>query len=204
MILSSWTVHVRALALQAGQGVHAVGIFLLPCLAFLPAPLLPTRPPSCLQLDAVLARCEEEHEGAGLGGDGSFALDDAHAKALAALPQCRNDGGWAVVGGGWVRGWAGWVGISTRKEGAAAAFRVRRIRSTRRRRRRRCRPADQFQLLRQQLFANSDFWPSGPYCFDDEEEQQPAGGGQQGSGVPGDDGWVHYDTSNWQPPAGRR
>ncbi|KAL4432208.1 hypothetical protein ABPG77_005970 [Micractinium sp. CCAP 211/92] len=92
-------------------------------------------------LDAVLARMEEEHEAA---GDGSFIQDEANAKALEALPQCRND--------------------------------------------------DQFQLLRQQLFANSDFWPCGPYSFDDEDWGQEGGEGE-------DDGWVHYDTSNWKPPA---
>ncbi|PSC68664.1 ankyrin repeat family [Micractinium conductrix] len=91
-------------------------------------------------LDAVLARIEEEMEGQ---GDGSFAADEEHAKALAALPQCRND--------------------------------------------------EEFQLLRQQLFSNSDFWPCGPYPFDEEEHE--------GAGVVGDDGWVHYDTSNWKPPA---
>jgi hypothetical protein len=47
-------------------------------------------------------------------------------------------------------------------------------------------PADQFQLLRQQLFANSDFWPCGPYGFDDDEGQQGGGGG--GSGQLADDG----------------
>jgi hypothetical protein len=45
--------------------------------------------------------------------------------------------------------------------------------------------ADQFQLLRQQLFANSDFWPCGPYGFDDDEGQQGGGGG---SGQLADDG----------------
>lgn len=50
--------------------------------------------------------------------------------------------------------------------------------------------ADQFQLLRQQLFCNSDFWPCGPYAADEYDE-----GGYGGqSGVEGDDGWVHYDT----------
>jgi hypothetical protein len=58
-------------------------------------------------------------------------------------------------------------------------------------------PADQFQLLRQQLFCNSDFWPCGPYGFDDEEGE----GGWGGGGAGADDGWVHYDTSNWKPPA---
>ncbi|KAI7843535.1 hypothetical protein COHA_002777 [Chlorella ohadii] len=97
-------------------------------------------------LDALLARVEEEHEGL---GDGSFVQDEANAKALQALPLCRND--------------------------------------------------DQFQLLRQQLFCNSDFWPCGPYGFDEEEE----GGWTGESGAADDDGWVHYDTSNWQvkPPA---
>lgn len=97
-------------------------------------------------LDAVLARVEEEHEGK---GDGSFVQDEANAKALAALPTCRND--------------------------------------------------NQFQLLRQQLFCNSDFWPCGPYTFDDEQEE----GGQDNVGGAGADadGWVHYDTSKWKPPS---
>lgn len=95
-------------------------------------------------LDAVMARVEEEHEGQ---GDGSFVQDEANAKALEALPACRND--------------------------------------------------DQFQLLRQQLFANSDFWPCGPYGFDDDE--QAGLGGEQGTAA--DDGWVYYDNSNWKPPA---
>jgi hypothetical protein len=60
-----------------------------------------------------------------------------------------------------------------------------------------CSNDDQFQLLRQQLFCNSDFWPCGPYGFDDEEGE----GGWGGGGAGADDGWVHYDTSNWKPPA---
>ncbi|PRW32670.1 ankyrin repeat family [Chlorella sorokiniana] len=60
-----------------------------------------------------------------------------------------------------------------------------------------CRNDDQFQLLRQQLFCNSDFWPCGPYGFDEDEE---AGGWTGESGAADDDGWVHYDTSNWKPP----
>lgn len=62
-----------------------------------------------------------------------------------------------------------------------------------------CRNDDQFQLLRQQLFANSDFWPCGPYGFDDEEEAAQ-GAGAQGGGA-ASDGWTYYDTSNWKPPA---
>jgi hypothetical protein len=54
--------------------------------------------------------------------------------------------------------------------------------------------ADQYQVLRQHLFANSDFLPCGPYGFDDVEQDW----GQEGAA---DDGWVHYDTSNWKPPA---
>ena len=42
------------------------------------------------------------------------------------------------------------------------------------------------QELRQQLFLNSDFWPCGPYEFDDEAQDG--------------DGWVFYDTSAWQAP----
>ena len=49
--------------------------------------------------------------------------------------------------------------------------------------------ADQFELLRQGLFCNSEFWPCGPY----NEEAEAAG-------EDGGDGWVHYDTSNWVPP----
>ena len=52
-----------------------------------------------------------------------------------------------------------------------------------------------WQLLRQQLFSNSEFWPCGPYPMDDEAE---------GAAAVGDgDGWVHYDTSNWTPPAAK-
>jgi hypothetical protein len=58
---------------------------------------------------------------------------------------------------------------------------------------------DQFQLLRQQLFANSDFWPCGPYGFDDEEEGAQGAGAQGGAAA--SDGWTYYDTSNWKPPA---
>lgn len=47
----------------------------------------------------------------------------------------------------------------------------------------------QWQLLRQQLFSNSEFWPCGPYPYDDEQEE----------GADAGDGWVHYDTSNWKP-----
>jgi hypothetical protein len=48
-----------------------------------------------------------------------------------------------------------------------------------------------WELVRQQVFSNSEFWPCGPYPLDDEAE---AGGADDG------DGWVHYDTSNWKPP----
>lgn len=48
-----------------------------------------------------------------------------------------------------------------------------------------------WEILRQQLFCNSDFWPCGPYPLDDE-----------GYDDTGDDGWVYYDTSNWKPPGG--
>lgn len=44
-------------------------------------------------LDAVLARCVEEHEEM---GDGTFVQDEEHAKALEALPTCANDGNWPL------------------------------------------------------------------------------------------------------------
>ena len=44
-----------------------------------------------------------------------------------------------------------------------------------------------WELLRQHLFSNSEFWPCGPYPMDDE-------GGDDG------DGWVYYDNSNWVAP----
>ena len=56
-------------------------------------------------------------------------------------------------------------------------------------------PADQFQLLRQQLFANSDFWPCGPYGFDDDEGLQGGGGG--GSGQLADDGERAQGVLRW-------
>lgn len=40
-------------------------------------------------LDAVLAKCVEDHEAL---GDGSFAEDATAAAALGALPACANDG----------------------------------------------------------------------------------------------------------------
>lgn len=49
-----------------------------------------------------------------------------------------------------------------------------------------------WELLRQHLFSNSEFWPCGPYPMDDE-------GGDVGED--GGDGWVYYDNSNWKPPA---
>ena len=49
-----------------------------------------------------------------------------------------------------------------------------------------------WELLRQHLFSNSEFWPCGPYPMDDE-------GGEDGDGG---DGWTYYDTSNWKPPSG--
>lgn len=48
--------------------------------------------------------------------------------------------------------------------------------------------ADQWEIIRQQLFCNSDFWPCGPYPLDDEDEADDG------------EGWVYYDTSNWKPP----
>lgn len=59
-----------------------------------------------------------------------------------------------------------------------------------------CASDAQWQLLRQQLFSNSEFWPCGPYPMDDEAEDDGGGGADNG------DGWVHYDTSNWKPPGG--
>ena len=46
-----------------------------------------------------------------------------------------------------------------------------------------------WELLRQHLFSNSEFWPCGPYPMDDE-----GGAGED------NDGWVYYDNSNWKPP----
>lgn len=129
--------------------------------------------------------------------------DDANAKALEALPQCRNDGGLESCALSRSAGlppagqWAAPVAAPAVKPSPTRLVRAS------------VKPhlphavgtplsppppaADQFQLLRQQLFANSDFWPCGPYSFDDEEWAQQGGEG-------GDDGWVHYDTSNWRPP----
>ncbi|WPT13300.1 hypothetical protein PSENEW3_00001142 [Picochlorum sp. SENEW3] len=45
----------------------------------------------------------------------------------------------------------------------------------------------QWDYLREVLFANSEIWPCGPYSMFD------------ASGEQDDDGWVHYDTSNWKP-----
>lgn len=47
-------------------------------------------------------------------------------------------------------------------------------------------------ILRQQIFSNSSFWPCGPYPMNDD--------GGFAEGEVADDGWVHYDTSNWRPP----
>lgn len=52
---------------------------------------------------------------------------------------------------------------------------------------------DNFDELRLELFQQSEFWPSGPYDMD-------GGGGGGGGAGAADDGWVHYDTSNWRPP----
>ncbi|GAB4817543.1 hypothetical protein N2152v2_004589 [Parachlorella kessleri] len=85
-------------------------------------------------LDAVLAKCQQEHEEL---GDGSFLQQEEGAAArLEALPPCRND--------------------------------------------------DEFELVRQRLFENSDFWPCGPYEADDDYEGA-------------EDDYVYYDTSNWVP-----
>lgn len=54
--------------------------------------------------------------------------------------------------------------------------------------------AGKWDIVRQQIFCNSDFWPCGPYPMDGEEED---GAPYADDG----DGWVHYDTSNWKPPA---
>ena len=43
------------------------------------------------------------------------------------------------------------------------------------------------------LTTHSLLTAGGPYGFDEEEE----GGWTGESGVADDDGWVHYDTSNW-------
>lgn len=59
-----------------------------------------------------------------------------------------------------------------------------------------CSNDGQWQLLRQQIFSNSSFWPNGPYPMEDELE----GGAEDGGNM--DDGWVYYDTSNWKPPNG--
>ena len=48
--------------------------------------------------------------------------------------------------------------------------------------------ADKFGQLRARLFENSDFWPQGPYGFEEEEFGAEA------------DEYVYYDNSNWQPP----
>lgn len=60
-----------------------------------------------------------------------------------------------------------------------------------------CSNDGQWQLLRQQIFSNSSFWPNGPYPMEDEFE----GGVEDGDTM--DDGWVHYDTSNWKPPSSK-
>lgn len=58
-----------------------------------------------------------------------------------------------------------------------------------------CANDGKWELLRQQIFINSEFWPCGPY--DDDEGEHWDGGGVDGADG---DGWVHYDTSNWVPP----
>jgi hypothetical protein len=58
-----------------------------------------------------------------------------------------------------------------------------------------CKNDGNWELLRQHIFINSEFWPCGPYDEDDDEFW-----GGEGDGGADGDGWVHYDTSNWVPP----
>ncbi len=50
-----------------------------------------------------------------------------------------------------------------------------------------CARDGRWELVRQQLFSASEEWPMGPYTLGGEDA--------------GADDWVHYDTSNWVPPA---
>ena len=63
-----------------------------------------------------------------------------------------------------------------------------------------CATDGRWDVVRQQLFCTSEFWPSGPYAMDGDDGY----GEDAGGGVDGGDGWVHYDTSNWKPPAAQK
>lgn len=45
---------------------------------------------------------------------------------------------------------------------------------------------DGWDFVREVLFAESSFWPCGPYPMEEDNA---------------DDGWTYYDTSNWKPAA---
>lgn len=126
-------------------------------------------------------RCVEEHETL---GDGSFLADEANAARIEALPACSNDSeglsdawpnaGLASEGAGSALGSFLLALADPRDAGLSAPPTA---------------AADKLELVRARLFENSDFWPMGPYGFDD-------------AGV--EDEYVYYDQSAYMPAAAYR